>query len=62
MAAVALEIVETALLLQQELQTQAVAVVVVEIREPLVVLAWSSFVMLTLLRRQLQPQAHQQLL
>ena len=39
MAVVELETVETVLLLQQGLQTQAVAVVVVGIREPLAVLA-----------------------
>jgi hypothetical protein len=61
MAAVALEIVETALLLQQELQTLAVAVVVVGIPEPLVVLELSSFVMPILLRRLFQPLALLQL-
>jgi hypothetical protein len=62
MAAVALEIVEMVLLLQQELQIQAAEAEAVEIRGQRAALAWSSFVMQILLRRQPQPQVLYQLL
>ena len=60
MAAVALEIVETALLLQQELQTLAAAAEAVETRDALVVQVLSLFAMLILLRRQYPLQVLQQ--